>query len=509
MLDFKSFLTEAKVSDKNFEKVLSIFKRYLEKSLGSKLYRYGGPKGFTPIKRGVGVMYIYNINKAIRFNRVGQDIVSITLWNSYKLGSLGDYTIDLGGLNLLQSATKLLDIIKNPVPGKVETYALEESYITEAKRIKPNDFYHLVLKNLRPDESISEVLHSRVEEIAISNGVSIPTVIWSVQVQGTKGRNKRFDISKLSAPTAAKQDKAAPSYFFKITKRDNETGKIVSVKGDKTAEDMLKQIQGVVENPDVKKEMKDPNSMFGIMKNLVQVICRGARNSLIIYGGPGLGKTYVVMQTIKNEGLTKNEDFYVVKGKITTAALYQTLYMHRDGKMLIFDDTDSVWGDAEAANILKAALDSNDERMISWYSGRTVNISKMNDDEKEAFYSEVDDQIETNPDKVKFPSEFIYRGRIIFISNLTEGKFDSAVLTRSAKIDMTLTNEQILYRIESILPELGDKNISIDVKKEIFEFLKQQTIKKIITSPSMRTFVAAEDLYKSGLPNWRELLDYV
>jgi len=511
MLDFKSFITEAKISDKNFGKAADIFKRMLEKKLSTKLYRFGGPNGYVPIKDGEGILYIYNINKALRINRIKGDISSITLWNSYRLGKKGEYTVDFTGLNLLQSAKKILDVVESPVVGKHLTYALSEEYIAEAKRISPSDFYSLVQSNLQTGEIINAMAPSRVEQIAIDNGVSVPSVIYGMVVPGTRGKTKRYDISKMISgkPTDAKPSKSADQYFIKVTKYDGQTGKFASVKGDEKAAELLNQIQGAVNEPDVKKQMRNPDSLFGIMKNLTQVVCRGARNSLIIYGGPGIGKSFVVNQTIKEEGLKKEEDYYIIKGKITTAALYQTLYMHRKGKLLIFDDADSVWSDAEAANILKAALDSYEERIISWYSGRTVNISKMSGEEKADFYDNLDDQIEIDPTKAKFPSEFPYEGRIIFISNLVYEKFDSAVLTRSAKIDMTLTNSEILARIESILEHLGDKGVSIDVKQEILEFLKQQTAKNIITEPSMRTFVAAEDLYKSGLPNWRELLDYV
>ena len=257
--------------------------------------------------------------------------------------------------------------------------------------------------------------------------------------------------------------------------------------------------------------MKEPDSLFKIIADLTRLVCRGNRNALVIYGGPGIGKTYVVTQTIKDEGLQKNKDWFMVKGKVTTAALYQTLYMHRNNDVLVFDDTDSVWGDQEAANILKAALDSYDERTISWLSARTVNVSKMMDHEREEYNSMIDAKIEADPSdpKIKLPSEFNYTGRIIFISNLPYEKFDSAVLTRSAKIDMTLTEDQIFHRMESILPSLGDPKVSLDVKKEILQYLKDESGKGELSGASMRTFVAAEDVYKSGMSNWRELLAHV
>jgi hypothetical protein len=272
-------------------------------------------------------------------------------------------------------------------------------------------------------------------------------------------------------------------------------------------------VQAGLDSPNVQKEMEDPNTLFGIMSDLVKLVRRGNRNALLIYGGPGTGKTYTVTETLKKEGYEKNRDWFLVKGRITTPSLYQTLFMHREKHLLVFDDTDSIWNDDDAANVLKAALDSYEERTISWMTKQTVNVSLMTEGEKEAFCQEVDAELAANPNesyKVKLPSEFEYRGRIIFISNLPYKKFDTAVLTRSAKIDMTLTDAQMFYRMKSILSTLGDPKVPLNVKEEIFEFIKTSSETGAAASaPSMRTYVAAEDLYKSQLPNWRELLNYV
>jgi hypothetical protein len=46
----------------------------------------------------------------------------------------------------------------------------------------------------------------------------------------------------------------------------------------------------------------------------------------------------------------------------------------------------------------------------------------------------------------------------------------------------------------------------LNIKEEIFEFLRGQNIKGLLKEPSMRTYVAAEDLYRSGLENWKDFL---
>jgi hypothetical protein len=516
MLSFNNFLTEAKVSKSNLDKVADIFKRIVEKNLKTKLFRFGGPRGYSEIKSGLGILYFYNRKNAIRLNYIGGAIESITFWKDFKLDKKGDFTINLGGLGLMQAGKRLMDVLKNPSAGSVALYPelTESAFLTEAKRISPADFAELVSKNLPSSMQLNSVTWNVLSDIALANDFQIPTIVRTgTKVAGTKGPNSRFDLSKLLSGDVAgdvsKPAKSAePIYYLKITSQDPETKQFLSVKGDKKAEEMLKTVAKAIENPDVKKEMENPDTKFGLMKGLVQIVSRGARNSLIIYGGPGIGKTYVVTETIKSEGLAKNKDWFIIKGKITTSALYQTLFMHRKGSLLVFDDTDSVWGDAEAANLLKAALDSYDERTISWVSPRTTNVSKMSDEAKEEYNDSIDAKMEDNPEdtKIKLPSEFNFEGRIIFISNLTVDKFDSAVLNRSAKIDMTMTDDQIFQRLKSILPDIGNKNVPLNIKEEIFEFLRGQNIKGILKEPSMRTYVAAEDLYRSGLENWKDFL---
>ncbi|MFA7407845.1 MAG: hypothetical protein WCY93_08545 [Anaerolineaceae bacterium] len=513
---FLEFITEAKVSRSNLDKVADIFKRIIERELQTRLYRFGGPRGYCEINKGEGILYFYDRTKAIRINYLQGGIKSLTLWNKFKLGTNGDFTVDLDGMGLLGAGKKLIDVIRRPAPAKIPAYAeLTESadMLVEAKRISPDDFFELVQKNVPPSIQMNRVPWGVLSDIALSHDRQIPSIVRAKKVPGKGGF---FDLTQITSDAGARDaDKPArqtePLYYIKVTAQDPNTKAFLSVKGDKKAEDMLKTISHAVNNPDVKQEVKNPESLFGILKSLVKLVSRGSRNSLVVIGGARTGKSHIVVETLKEEGLAKNRDWYIVKGKITTSALYQTLFLHRKGGILVFDDADSMWGDSEASNILKAALDSYDTRTISWISPRTINVSRMPDAEKEQLNDNIDDRLLTNTEdpKIRMPSEFNYEGRIIFISNLSIDKMDSAVLNRSAKIDMTLTDEQMFLRMRSILPHLGDRDVPLDVKEEILDYLRGQNIKGILKAPSMRTFVAAVDLYKSGLPEWKTLLDYV
>lgn len=516
MKAFTKFITEAKIARNDLDRAALVFKKQAEKKFNTKFYRYGGDHGYVDVKDGIGILYLYGKGKAVRLNYAHGSIGTVTLWKDYKLGQKGDYTIDLDGMSILEAGKHVLEIMKAPKIGTIEMYPeVYTESLNEAKRVSPSDFMALAAEHLPPGTSLSSLSWNQITDIATRYDINIPYVIRETKVAGTKGANAKFDLTKLGevqgADEVPKEGGPKLQYFVKVTAQDVESKKFISVKQDKTAASMLSKFQDALKNPNVEREMKDPDTLFGLMAGLVKIVSRGSRNSLVITGGPGIGKSWVVMKTIEGEGLRKNEDFIVVKGRVTTSSLYQTLFMHREGKLLVFDDCDSVWGDQDSANLLKAALDSYDVRTISWISGRTVNVSKMDNEAREEFNAALDAKIDADPDdrSIKFPSSFDFNSRIIFISNLEQKDIDSAVLNRSAKIDMTMTKDQIFQRMESILDNIGSKDVPREVKTEILNFLKSESEKGTINGASMRTYVAAEDLYRSGIENWKDYLEFV
>lgn len=499
------------------EKVSRLLVSLLQKKTGYNFYRFGGKSGLVQLKNGTGIMYIYNRNKAVRFNFDGKSLTGITLWSAYKLGTLGDYTVVIDPkMNIVSAARQLIDIILKPTVGKQELY-VESMNLTEAKRISLEDFYILVSDNLLPGEQMSKLSWDRMVQIVKTNDFQLPSAIRNtklVPVSG-KGQNKTYDLTGLlGAKNADKPALPDISYSIQVVGKDNQTHQFFSTKKDPIAKGIMDTIDKAISNPSkeiIAKEAKDPNTLFGHMKSLTQVVARGKRNSLVITGGAGIGKSYTVFETLKEEGLSKGSGYTLIKGKITTATLYQTLYMQREGGLLVFDDCDSVWDTQDSANLLKAALDSYDERWVSWYSSRTLNVSKMDAEAVKEYSNKLDASLKDNSEgnTMKFPSEFEFKGRIIFISNLQMDKMDAAVLNRSTKIDMTMSTDDIFKRIETILPFIGSKEVDLEAKKDILDFIKTRAAQGVVTEPSIRTFVGAEDLYRSGLPNWKELLDYI
>jgi len=219
------------------------------------------------------------------------------------------------------------------------------------------------------------------------------------------------------------------------------------------------------------------NQRFEFLGNLTQMVIGGVTPSLIIVGEGGLGKTHSVTQTIKANDV--EEDCYIfLKGYSTARGLYNTLY-DNNGKLIIFDDCDSVLEDKVAINILKSALDSYERRTISW-------MAKMNKSDE-------------------YPQQFDFTGRIIFISNKSKEKIDEAIRTRSLTVDLTMTPDDKIERMGSILGSILPE-YSIEIKKQALDFLK--TVKDDV-SLNMRMLIMVTKMASTYPNTWRGLASYM
>ena len=255
----------------------------------------------------------------------------------------------------------------------------------------------------------------------------------------------------------------------------------------------------------------DTTNIFSDLIKLVTLVAKGVRRSLFVYGNGGTGKTYTVMETLNNMGLKQNKDWYMFTGKITTLGLYRELFLLRHDKIIIFDDADTAFDNPDSSALLKAALDTQ-ARSLNWFSSRTTNVTNMDAAEKEAFNHKVEAELKTNPsgDTVKFPSEFFFTSRVIFISNLARDQMDQAVLTRVLKIDVSLNIPQIFKRMAELIHkgQLGPKDMDLQNKVMVLNTLIRLYNQKRLKQPSLRTFVAAAELQHKGEKDWTTLLQY-
>lgn len=219
------------------------------------------------------------------------------------------------------------------------------------------------------------------------------------------------------------------------------------------------------------------NKRFGFLSDLTKMVIMGVSPSLIVVGDGGLGKSYSVKKTIEDCRLDET-DYVFFKGYSTARGLYNTLY-DNNGKVIIFDDCDSVLEDKVALNILKSALDSYDEREISW-------MVKMNKNDE-------------------YPNKFKFTGRIIFISNKKKSSLDQAVLSRSLVVDLSMTPDDKIQRMRHILSAILPE-YSMNVKLSAIDFLEEVKDK---TELNMRTLIMVTKIIDTFPDRWKEMVSYM
>ena len=236
------------------------------------------------------------------------------------------------------------------------------------------------------------------------------------------------------------------------------------------------------------------NERFAFVEQMVGMVAKKTIASTIITGQGGLGKTHTVLKALKSFGMQDTTDltqfevgarintpkaYRIIKGFSTAKGLYRTLF-EGNGQVLVFDDCDSVLKDPVALNLLKGALDSYGDRWISW------NADFKDDD---------------------LPKSFKFTGAIVFISNMDLDRVDQAVKTRAMCVDLSMTTEQKVERMEALvidkefLPEFD-----VQYKKDAIAFIRE--VMNDVSNLSLRSLIATTKIRAEG-GAWKNLAKYV
>lgn len=289
-------------------------------------------------------------------------------------------------------------------------------------------------------------------------------------------------------------DKKSGKYSFTAP-----TGKVYSSPNKKYVEWRAAQFSGQVEEAAETEQTSkySINERFEFISNFVTMVADKIQPAIIVAGSGGLGKTHTVIKTLKSTGLVDVSNvesftegsklpakrFKVVKGYTTAKGLFRLLWENKDS-VLVLDDCDQALRDEVASNLLKAACDTSDERIITWNAE-----SRFGDDD--------------------LPRSFRFTGGVIFITNMSKAKIPQAMLTRSIVVDVSMTAKEKLERMAKIafepdfMPEA-----SANVKKVALDSLyKYQADTKELSLRSLIQVVRIAQKYE-GKPNFEKMVDY-
>jgi hypothetical protein len=212
---------------------------------------------------------------------------------------------------------------------------------------------------------------------------------------------------------------------------------------------------------EIEQKLADRFEVLGMM---TEGALAGDLNALIVSGPAGLGKSFTVEKAL--EAWDPNgTDHRVIKGYVKATALYKLLYAHRArGQVLVFDDADDVFLDETAINLLKAALDSTDRRIISYMTEGSL----------------IDDETAE-----RLPKSFQFEGTVIFITNYDfDGMIDrgsklaphlQALVSRSHYVDLAMKSKRdYIVRIRQVVRLGLLKNIGLteSQQREVCEFIE-------------------------------------
>ena len=277
--------------------------------------------------------------------------------------------------------------------------------------------------------------------------------------------------------------------------KDELASNAYSVKGNVTAKVQQGFLNEIAKQEEEFQMKATPEERFSDMEHYISMVIKGLQPSLLICGAPGVGKTFRVMKMIKASGL----NYKVVKGKETATACYQDLFLYsRPSDILIFDDADDVLTDETITNLLKAATDSSDERIVSYGTSKP---HLMTSDEFMSLPLELQSQvqvIETDKGGVvyMYPKSFVTEGRIIIITNKNAGQIDTAVRNRGLICDLAFTVEECLDIIKGLMPHIMPDKLSQPAKQRALGFLQELAEKGSKMEISIRSFTTVAKVYE-------------
>lgn len=434
-------LKEASFVNSSLAKVISLMVKVIQTRTGKPL-KGSLDVAFT-VKKSSGIysgvkFYIGSTGNALRFNWVinkSSTLNSIDFFEKKKLGPVK--TLNVEAMNVNQTIEAISEYIKT---GKdLINVELEESVLKESKMLEFG-IGSVIAKFQKAEEEVPIISKENERVVVKIKALTGEQIFEKIErdleyflsgqsgkqafiVAGTSGIGKTFTVRKMlqSVAGAAKQPPL----------------RILPPIGSKRMKDLL-----AAEGDEGSDGKKIAKSVQAKMRELSRV-----------------------QIPFKAEWVQGGQD---VKGVELFVELFQS-----NGKVLLYDDADTVFTIKENKLLLKQALDSQPARTIKW--GTKVPY------------------VDLGAKVGIMPNEFIYTGKLIIITNLTSGQIDSAIKSRARLIDVDLSPVQFMDRLKSLLPEIQKNEnpaIGMNYYEEAFDWLYDMFInKKVIDKFDIRTFV--------------------
>lgn len=232
---------------------------------------------------------------------------------------------------------------------------------------------------------------------------------------------------------------------------------------------------------------------FEILGEMTDAAIAGEVRALVVSGPAGLGKSFTVENKLETWDPSAI-NHTIIKGYVRAPGLFKLLYAHRSpGQVLVFDDADAIFADDTSLNLLKAACDTTERRVISYITEGSL----------------IDEETAE-----RLPKSFHFEGTIVFITNIDfEAQIErghkfaphmQAMVSRAHYIDLAMkTSRDYLIRIRQVikLGLLDNIGLDADGQSDVIDFI--ETNYKSLRELSLRMALKIGAIRRRGDANWK------
>mgnify|MGYP003638663488 CR=1 FL=1 len=196
-------------------------------------------------------------------------------------------------------------------------------------------------------------------------------------------------------------------------------------------------------------------------------VAAGVHRSALIYGPPGMGKTYLATSGLQRAKKKPSKDYIIARSHTSAGQFYAMLWvMRKPGQFIVLDDCDGIMASEEGINLLKAATDAT-FRNVGWSSRAQIKVP--------------------GTDEV-VPQQFDFNGSIIIGTNVRQARGNSKMAQhmdaiRSRCVAWPMRYETPTERFAYIYHLVVDKNyLDADVETKITDTQQAELLRFIWTN---------------------------